>query len=67
MQGASSSGETPCQHQHHGAQVLPTLEKQCLRSRMNAFSCSVLRAVVRHTAPQYSKGVAQSPVSGLRR
>ena len=44
----------------------PTFEKQCLRSSMNAFSCWVLRAVVRHTAPQYSKGVAQSPVSGLQ-
>lgn len=43
----------------------PTFEKQCLRSRMNAFSCWVLRAVVRHTARQYSKGVAQWPVSGL--
>jgi hypothetical protein len=47
-------------------QPAPTLEKQCLRSRMKAFSCCVLRAVVRQTAPQYSKGVAQSPVSGLR-
>ncbi len=48
---------------HHSA---PTLEKQCLRSRMNAFSCCVLRAVVRHTAWQYWKGVDQWPVSGLR-
>lgn len=43
----------------------PTLEKQCLRSRMNAFSCCVLRAVVRHTARQYWKGVSHLPVSGL--
>lgn len=42
------------------------LEKQCLRSRMNAFSCWVLRAVVRHTAWQYSNGVSQWPVSGLQ-
>ena len=34
---------------------------------MNAFSCAVLRAVVRHTAWQYWKGVDQCPVSGLRR
>lgn len=49
-----------------GTRGRPSLEKQCLRSRMNAFSCCVLRAVVRHAARQYWNGVLQRPVSGLR-
>lgn len=48
------------------AAARPTFEKQCLRAAMNAFSCCVERAVVRHTARQYWNGVSHLPVSGLR-
>ena len=42
-------------------------EKQYRRSRMKAFSCCVLREVVRHAPRQNSNADAHSPVSGLHR
>jgi len=42
----------------------PSLEKQKRRSSINAFSCSVLRDVVRHNPRQYSNAVLQYPVPG---
>lgn len=59
---ASHSRRQPKQGRSSGR----TFEKQCLRAAMNAFSCCVERAVVRHAARQYWNGVSHLPVSGLQ-